>query len=543
MIKTILTTLSFLCFTLSFSAQWSNNPAINTPICTEAFKQNDPRILDDDKGGAFIVWKDERNGLPDIYLQRVNKLGVPLWAANGINICNDASDQSTPNIISDMAGGVIVSWSDRRADPVNRDVYAQRVDSNGVVLWAVNGVAIANKPVREHNEKIASDGAGGAIVVWEQLDLEWDVWGQRVNANGVVLWTAGGVALCQTGGKRINPKLQKDGRGGAIVTWQDKRFGEYDIYAQRISKDGVLQWGNTAVPICSSTNTQSNPKIDPSNSTGGAYITWADKRNGLDYDIFLQKVDSNGVTHFAANGLAVCNATGSQSAPEILSNKVVGVIVAWKDSRAGNTDIYAQRIDALGTVMWTANGIAICNSTFNQINPNMCEDTLGGAIVTWQDSSSNGFNIKAQHVSANGNLLWLTNGSDIGTATDTQKSPKNVPDGKGGSIFVWQDKRAGVFDIFAHHIYDNGTYVNTANLNEETISTVGIYPNPVNDFLHIQVSDWKAVTLINNLGELVFKTNDFVEFIDVLSFANGFYTLQVVSKEGTVLHAKLNVQH
>ena len=541
--KSLLTTLSFVSICSAFTAQWSNNPAINTSICTDAFKQNDPRILDDGKGGAFIAWKDERNGLPDIYLQRVNKLGVPLWAVDGINICNEASDQSTPNIISDMAGGVIVSWSDRRSDPINRDVYAQRVDSNGVVLWTVNGVAIANKPVREHNEKIASDGAGGAIVVWEQLDLDWDVWGQRVNASGVVQWAPGGVALCQTGGKRINPKLQKDGRGGAIVTWQDMRVGVYDIYAQRISKDGVLQWSNTAVPICASANTQSNPKIDPSNSTGGAYITWADKRNGLDYDIFLQKVDSNGIIQFAVNGIPVCSASGSQSAPEILSNKVVGVIVAWKDNRAGNTDIYAQRIDALGTAMWANNGVAVCNSAFNQINPNMCEDTLGGAIVTWQDSSSNGFNIKAQRINANGTLMWLTNGIDIGTATDTQKSPKNVPDGKGGSIFVWQDKRVGIYDIFAHHIYDNGTYVNTASLKEEVLTTVGVYPNPVNDFLHIQVSDWKEVTLINNLGELVFKANEVVEFIDVTSFANGFYLVKVVSNEGIVLHAKLDIQH
>jgi hypothetical protein len=541
--KSLLTALSFISFYSIITAQWSNNPAINTPICTDAFKQNDPRILDDGKGGAFIAWKDERNGLPDIYLQRVNKLGVPLWALDGINICNEACDQSTPNIISDMAGGVIVSWSDRRADPVNRDVYAQRVDSNGVVLWAVNGVAIANKPVREHNEKIASDGAGGAIVVWEQLDLDWDVWGQRVNASGVVQWAPGGVALCQTGGKRINPKLQKDGRGGAIVTWQDMRVGEYDIYAQRISKDGVLQWLNTAVPICTSASTQSNPKIDPSNSTGGAYITWADKRNGLDYDIYLQKVDSNGVIQFALNGISVCNALGSQSAPEILSNKVEGVILAWKDSRAGNTDIYAQRIDALGTVMWANNGVAVCNSSFNQINPNMCEDTLGGAIVTWQDSSSNGFNIKAQRINANGTLMWLTNGIDIGTATDTQKSPKNVPDGKGGSIFVWQDKRVGIYDIFAHHIYDNGTYVNTASLKEEVLTTVGVYPNPANELLHLQRNDWKYLSLINNLGELVYEAKEFNEFIDVSIFANGLYSLQVITNDGTVLHTKLDIQH
>lgn len=62
-----------------------------------------------------------------------------------------------------MNGGVIAAWSDRRNDG-ERDIYAQRVSANGEVQWTTNGVPIASKSIREHNEKIASDDNGGAYI-------------------------------------------------------------------------------------------------------------------------------------------------------------------------------------------------------------------------------------------------------------------------------------------------------------------------------------------------------------------------------------------
>ena len=161
--------------------QWSSNTALNTPVCTELGKQIDLRMSDDGKGGAFIAWKDYRSGggagLPDIYIQHLNAGGVPQWINNGVALCTDPADQSTPAIVTDMHGGAIVAWSDWRSG-IERDIFAQHIDSLGIVQWAIDGVAVANKPEREHNEKIISDDAGGAIIVWEQQggNGAWDIW-------------------------------------------------------------------------------------------------------------------------------------------------------------------------------------------------------------------------------------------------------------------------------------------------------------------------------------------------------------------------------
>src|SRR6185436_2902719 len=41
---------------------------------------------------------------------------------------------------------------------------------------------------------------------------------------------------------QYSPAIVSDGAGGAIITWYDFRSGAYDIYAQRVSSSGVVQW-------------------------------------------------------------------------------------------------------------------------------------------------------------------------------------------------------------------------------------------------------------------------------------------------------------
>ena len=82
--------------------QWSNNPAVNTAVCSFANQQRGHRITSDGSGGAIITWMDDRDiatNSTDIYAQRINAAGITVWTANGVAICTDAGLQSTPQII------------------------------------------------------------------------------------------------------------------------------------------------------------------------------------------------------------------------------------------------------------------------------------------------------------------------------------------------------------------------------------------------------------------------------------------------------------
>jgi len=50
---------------------------------------------------------------------------------------------------------------------------------------------------------------------------------------------------------RINSASTSDGAGGAIIVWQDKRNGSnFDIYAQRVSGTGNALWTVNGLAIC-----------------------------------------------------------------------------------------------------------------------------------------------------------------------------------------------------------------------------------------------------------------------------------------------------
>ncbi len=212
-------------------------------------------------------------------------------------------------------------------------------------------------------------------------------------------------AICSTTNNQYTPKIVSDGAGGAIITWQD----EGDIYAQRINASGIVEWTADGVAVCTAKNSQYSPTI-VSDGAGGAIITWDDYRNyyseDISTDIYAQRINTSGVVEWTADGVAICTATSSQHSPTIVSDGAGGAIITWYDYRSGGYDIYAQRINASGIVEWTADGVAICTATAHQYNPTIVTDGAGGAIITWYDYRSGGYDIYAQRINASGIVEW-----------------------------------------------------------------------------------------------------------------------------------------
>ncbi len=281
--------------------QWSSN---GEAICTETEDQQVPVIVDDGSGGAIISWIDSRNGGNGIYAQRINSSGVIQWTVNGVAICEETGTiLSFPAITNDGSSGAIISWEDSRSG--NNDIYAQRVNSNGVIQWTTDGIAICNATGNQQNPDLIYDGSGGAIIVWtDYRGSDADLYAQRINSSGIVQWTSNGEAISSAMGAQFRFNLVNDGVGGAIVTWYDFRGSDADIYAQRINSSGVTQWTTDGVIICGATGQQYYPTI-VGDGNSGAIITWEDGR-GSDYDIYAQRINSTGVTQWASNGKSIC---------------------------------------------------------------------------------------------------------------------------------------------------------------------------------------------------------------------------------------------
>ncbi len=453
-----LTTIFIVFCILLGAVDYSNAQAQWTPdgvgICTATNNQNNQKIVSDGAGGAIIAWEDSRSvSNADIFVQRVDNNGNVLWTSDGVAICTANNDQKSVQLISDGSGGAILAWEDYRSGSFS-DIYAQRVDANGNILWTADGVAICDASLDQTSPQLMSDSSGGAILTWsDNRNGNYDIYAQRIDGNANVLWTANGVVICTTDFNQLYPQLVSDDSGGAIITWEDHRSNSYpDIYAQRIDDNGNVLWTVDGVVVCTDSYSQSSPKL-VSNGNGGAIIAWADGRSGLD-DIYAQSIDKNGNVLWISDGVAVCTAKDSLSSQQLVADGSGGTILTWDDYRNGNYDIYAQRINADGSMLWTPDGVTICNNDYNQISPQLVSDGSNGAIITWRDPRSSSVDIYAQRINADGNVLWTANGMAVCVANDTQSNPQLLSDGTGGTIITWQDNRNGVEDIYAQRVND-----------------------------------------------------------------------------------------
>jgi hypothetical protein len=385
----------------------------------------------------------------------------PHDASATVPVCTAVNNQTNVVAVSDGKGGAIFAWLDQRGG-AGTDIYVQRLNSQGVPQWTDNGVALCTAISTQDNLVIVSDGQGGAYVVWRDFrGSSPDIYAARVLTDGALPWTANGVAVCTPDAvQQIAPAATLDAQGFLVVAWQDLRPGAtYDIYAQRLNSSGVVQWAASGAPVCTAPNHQQVPTIC-ADLSGGTFIAWTDDRALIGPDIMADRILSTGASGWVTNGSVVCNASGTQSAPQLVPDGSGGGIVAWIDNRATGEDVYAQRFNASSTMLWVANGLALCTATNTQAAPRAISDGLGGAIVTWLDNrGATPSDLYAQRVTQAGAIQWTANGVLI---QDAPVALGNVPqqivsDRQGGAIIAWSEDRYGDDDLFLQRVSASGS--------------------------------------------------------------------------------------
>jgi hypothetical protein len=461
-------------FSFELNAQWSTSPTVNTVVTTATDLQGSAQICTSSDGGYIIVWNDNRNGNYDIYAQKMNAYGVAQWTADGVAICTASNNQQTPQIVADANGGAIITWEDSRG--ANKDIYAQRINSSGSVQWTANGVAVCTQTGDQFSALISSDGSSGAIIAWNDNragGAAYDIYAQRISSGGATQWTSGGEIITNSVGLSFSPAIISDGSGGAIIAWYESN----DIYAQKITSAGSVQWTANGELVCGAVNQQMQPALT-SDGSGGAIITWFDRRFSNDGDIYAQRINSSGSDLWTADGVIICNETNIQTKPVIASDGAGGAVIAWDDQRSGGSyDVYTQKVNSSGVVQWTSNGVAITTKIGSEEQSRIISDGSGGAIIAFTDKASptNTYDIYAQRINSSGTILWTSGGVAICSATGHQDSPRITTDGTGGAVITWYDPRSGTGDIYAQYINAGGTLaVMKPAVTTATISTIGI---------------------------------------------------------------------
>ncbi len=462
--KKIAIVLCFALFTIGLFAtlEWTEAVAIRQGVNIEWFRTG----IETTDGGAIYVWSDTKLGERDLWAQKVDGAGNMVWG-EPVLIDGKPDRQEDPVITRTNDNNYVIAWIDFSAD-LDGDVYAQKIDGEGNLLWQEGGVPVCTLVGMQIALNMEPDNEGGVYIIWvDSRNPSKDLFGQRLSANGSPLWIINGIPIATGLGDEMQNTMLPDGEGGMIIAYTHSYAGNDDLYAKRFNANGTMVWQNTLV-ISEAEGSQSDIRMAALND-GNFVFTWADKRSA-DTDIYAQKINLAGdllwgsylIVYSDQNGLA-----RPQVNPRIVKTSDNGVIIVWEDFRLDtqNPDLFAQKISASGIKQWSEQGIALCTAEFAQLGPRLASDNNGGCFVVWDDlrnGNAPNVDIYAQHLSASGNALWEANGKAICIAPNEQsgsliKVSNNI-------VFInWMDIRNGSVGIYYQALTYEGTVLLAVN--------------------------------------------------------------------------------
>ncbi len=299
-------------------------------------------------GTAAAAWEDLDPGLDTTYV------GVAELGPAGVRWQRIMGDRSrgerymAPVVAPSGDGGVLAAF--RLIDNGDRGIVVRKFSADGSA-WPLD-VQASDAFGYKSSAQITSNGLGGAYVVWEDgRNGNIDLYAQQISSAGAVMWRTDGVPLAVTDGNSWNPVIAPDGKGGFFCAWIDDNQGsQWQLKMQRLGPDGRPLWGADAVTVCPSDSRQSVPSLVPDGS-GGAIVVWNEDRYGP-LDIFAQRFSAAGARLWPAGGARVDNSGRDHLFPQVEPDGKGGFLVAWKEKAEGKWRIMAQRLNASCACVW-----------------------------------------------------------------------------------------------------------------------------------------------------------------------------------------------
>lgn len=436
---------------------WEKGPSLRPDMNKPWAELSGMVLMTNANGEHFLVWEDRRNHSqsPDLYMQKLNIKGEPQWGPDGLPLCTASGMQSLPVLTDDGVGGMIIAWEDSRLG-LDDNIFAQRVNGNGRLLWGREGIPVCTAFRSQGQLQIVSDAREGAIICWvdgRNLELSgFDIYIQRLNERGEPQWGADGKPFIELRGLQTAPSMVTDGEGGAYVAWMDNRADFSNIYLQRINAYGFHAWDYGGVRVSPAESHQRNPELIRT-YVDDLYLAWEDARQGEGNDkIYIQTFTSTGIPMWSISGKMVCNTQGAQTRPMMVADVGGNLWLTWLDARYHalmDICLMVQHFDDDGSPLWEVGGQQLASRLGELSRIGLSCDDQGNAYYFWPEDGQGGSKkLYAQHTDAEGHKLLNEDGIVVGDFMHEQRSPVlGAHDGIMVLCWIDVDPGSGKFSI------------------------------------------------------------------------------------------------
>lgn len=374
---------------------------------------------------------------------------------------NSAVGQATSTQLSVAARGdvLLATYLDRRTG--DADIRAN-VSTDGGTTWLANDVQVAGTTLVQ-------------VEPWAFLSptRAYVAFAQFPNTTHRDVYIASAAAPYSTFGASV--RVDKDAtsadaflvRGvvakpGAsdtlVVVWQSLSGTganvTTNVYLQRSTNNGTT-WLAADRRVNAVVGKAELPVV-ATDGNGKVFVAWRDSRNGKS-EVYADVYDATADT--LAGNVAV---SGGNPAEQITIAADAGgpnVYIAWTDLRAAKKSIRMNRSTNSGAAFQADGAVVNVDSTFADASAPSLASASGTVVVAWEDTRSGVADIRLNRsTDAGATFLPTSPRADLGTTAGTSASTKpRVTLGAAGLVFVtWEDARNGQRDIYANHSFDGG---------------------------------------------------------------------------------------
>lgn len=416
---------------LTAIAEWPNQVDVDLLASQANIMASAPSVAADGNRGVFAVWNDRRSFATndeDVFAQYYNVNGVAQWPAFGVPVCVAPNRQDEAVAVSAGNGSVYVVWIDERDAANNPRIYAQLLNEDGVPQWTLNGIRVGPNNFNQSDLVVRSDGEGGLLVAWSEISNNFRTFVQKIDSDGNLLWGVSGFEFSSgvfDGASDLN--VVSDGAGGAVLGWIQFGDNPRTVWMRRILANGTAAF--PAVGFGNDFQALGNFIEMAPDGTGGAFLGWQ-VDNGVNDNLYIQRVDGTGNLVWGTNSVRVADQPLVQDNMHMIADNSGGAYICWDDPRTAVDDVYIQHVTSTGSFSFAEDGITVGTTVANRFSARMIPDGAGGAIVSFR---YNQLGTYVQRISAAGARLWGDDGVQM-TDNGSVNFPNLTTDGNNGVI-------------------------------------------------------------------------------------------------------------
>lgn len=318
----------------------------NFPVTNAIELQEAPAVAANAANGEFlVVWHDLRPDGPvqlDIFAQRVGSNGTLI----GGNFPVSTLGGSNPDVAFNTAANEFLVVYQR-----GTGILGQRVTPDGSLVGAEFPIitqSFQNNPAIAYNPL-----ANQYLVVWNRSG--GGVRGQVLDGNGTLVAPVLDLSTSLVGA--VNPAVAVNATGQYLVVW-DAFSGSFpragDVFGRLVNADGTAA-GNF-FPLTTADQSQFSPAVAPNPAAGQYFVVWSDSRNfGVNQDdIFGQVVNADG--SLAGGNVPISTSPFEERSPSVAHTSATNQYLAvWTGQPPGTVgEIFGRLFAADGSPLGAA---------------------------------------------------------------------------------------------------------------------------------------------------------------------------------------------